>query len=154
MSVPALVARGPAHNRAQRDQDPRSRLQTTYAWPSALKSFGLRTPRGAPRAGFLSHLSRRSKRNFYGPRDAHASHGPLFKSHDHTGCSIPRVLFQGSCRPDCTLSRHSMVHEHTLHEGKREEQPQCSPFNPQTTETGDRQVTQSLATPAGSFPPA
>ena len=29
-------------------------------------------------------------------------------SHDHADCSIPGVLFPGSCRPDCTLSRHSM----------------------------------------------
>ena len=34
-----------------------------------------------------------------------------FQFHDHTGCSIPRVLFQGSCRPDCTLSYHSEVHD-------------------------------------------
>ena len=62
---------------------------------------------GAPWAGFLSHFSHRDKRDLRGPRSVHTSHGPLFKSHDHADCSIPGVLFPGSCRPDCTLSHHS-----------------------------------------------
>ena len=61
---------------------------------------------GTPWAGFLSHFSRRDKRNLCCPQSVHTSHGPLFKSHDHADCSIPGVLFPGSCRPDCTLSHH------------------------------------------------
>ena len=62
---------------------------------------------GTPWAGFLSHFSRRDKRNLCCPQSVHTSHGPLFKSHDHADCSIPGVLFPRSCRPDCTLSHHS-----------------------------------------------
>ena len=62
---------------------------------------------GAPRAGYLSHFYPKAQRRLRGPRSVHASHGSLFKSHDHTDCSIPKVLFLGSCRPDCTLSHHA-----------------------------------------------
>ena len=63
---------------------------------------------GAPRAGLLSRLSRKGKRCLSGPQSVHASRGALFKPRDHADCSIPGVLFPGSCRPDCTLSHHTV----------------------------------------------
>ena len=63
---------------------------------STLESFGLHAFRGAPQARLLSRFSRKGQRSLSRFRSVHASHGPLFKE----DCSIPKVLFSGSCRPD------------------------------------------------------
>ena len=120
---------------------------------------------GAPRAGLLSRLSRKGKRCLSGPQSVHASRGALFKPRDHADCSIPGVLFPGSCRPDCTLSHHTVqasAASAALREGRspqggaREGTREVTVFTLESAKhgTGDRRVTQSLATPAGSFPPA
>ena len=117
---------------------------------------------GAPRAGLLSRLSRKGKRCLSGPQSVHASRGALFKPRDHADCSIPGVLFPGSCRPDCTLSHHT-VHAMRrappsarggLRKGSEGGTRGVITLKSAKHGTGDRRVTQSLATPAGSFPPA
>ncbi len=104
--------------------------------------------------------SHRGKRNSSGPRSVHASRSFLFSHCDHTDCSNSGVLFPGSCRPDCILSHHPAIAMRRCRPhwefSERAREEQCFMLTLQSAHSGegDRQVTQSLATPAGSVPPA
>ena len=94
--------------RRKKDRRFNSSGSTPRLRPRPPGGWGASARGGAPWAELLSRLSRKGKRSLSGPKSVHASRGALFKPRDHADCSIPGVLFPGSCRPDCTLSHHTV----------------------------------------------
>ena len=69
----------------------------------ALESYGLHQACcvvGAPWAGFFPHFSHTGKHT-YAVLEVSTPTVFFSRASDHEDCSIPWVLFPGSCRPDC-----------------------------------------------------